>query len=119
MTTAKKGTYLIEFWNGDKYVVGNNYKWWWVHAIETANYFKRTKWEGSNISDHQMFKSVQYSLTKFVDDGGLKFCNYKDYQQLIDEVAEKSGKKLLPLKEYRFENQSHELAKLDKEYRRW
>lgn len=36
MAKAKKGTYLVEYWNGNKYVMGNNYKPWWTHAIELA-----------------------------------------------------------------------------------
>lgn len=119
MASAKKGTYLIEFWNGDKYIVGNNYKWWWTHAIETANYFRRTEWKDTHIENHQMFKQVSYSKTPFVDDGGLKFCAAEDYQQVIDEVAEKTKKKLSPFDEYIFSTSASELALLDKKWERW
>ena len=119
MSFVKRGTYRITFWNGDKYIVGNNYKWWWVHAIETARYFERTKWKDSNISDHQMFKMVEYSKTPFVDDGGLKFCEASDYQQLIDEVAERDKRQLPPYDQYAFATSNSELSLLDRKLERW
>jgi hypothetical protein len=113
MPAAKKGTYLIEFWNGQKFIVGNNYKEWWRHAIELANDRYR------EVSNHQMFKSVEYSRVPFVDNGGLKYCAADHYQQLIDEVAAKYGKDLTPFKDYKFEKQAHELGKLDRELVKW
>lgn len=111
--TAKKGTYLIEFWNGQKFIVGNNYKTWWIHAIELANDRYR------EVSNHQMFKSVHYSRVPFVDNGGLKYCAAEFYQEVIDEVEKKRGEAQLPFELYKFEKQNHELAKLDKELERW
>lgn len=113
MSNDKKGTYLVEFWNGNKYIFGNNYKYWWHHAIELAI----ERWR--DVSNHQMFKSVQYSREPFVDDGGLKYCAAEHYQQVIDEVAQKSGQPLKPFSEYEFTNAPMELAKLDKELARW
>lgn len=113
MSKAKVGTYQVEFWNGSKYIFGNNYKWWWYHAIELAMDRHR------EVSRHQIFKSVQYSKTPFVDDGGLKYCSAEHYQQVIDEVAAKTGKDLKPFEDYIFENAPAELAKLDKELERW
>jgi len=110
---AKRGTYLVEFCNGDKYIFGNNYKWWWHHAIE----FARDRFY--EVSKHQIAKSVQYSKTPFVDDGGLKYCSAGHYQEVIDEVATETGKILKPFAEYVFENAPVELAKLDKEIARW
>lgn len=113
MTKAKRGTYQVEFFNGDKYIFGNNYKWWWYHAIELAMSRHR------DVSTHQMFKSVQYSRTPFVDDGGLKYCAAEVYQEVIDDVAKATGKKLKPFADYEFVNAPLELAKLDKELERW
>lgn len=112
---VKRGTYLVEFFNGDKYIFGNNYKWWWYHAIELAISRHRDK----NVSDHQMFKAVQYSKEPFVDDGGLKYCSAEVYQEVIDDVAQSTGKTLKPFSEYVFENAPAELAKLDKEFAKW
>lgn len=111
--SAKKGTYLVEFWNGDKYVFGNNYKEWWRHAVELAMSRHR------DVSDHQMFKSVQYSSTPFVDDGGLKYCSAEAYQEIVDDVSAKYEKPLKPFSEYEFTNAPAELAKLDKELANW
>lgn len=110
---AKKGTYLVEFWNGDKYIFGNNYKSWWYHAIELA--MSRFR----EVSRHQIFKSVQYSRTPFVDDGGLKYCASNVYQEIINDVAAKTGKDLKPFEDYIFENAPVELAKLDRELEKW
>lgn len=113
MSNAEKGTYLVEFWNGDKYIFGNNYKAWYVHAIELG----LSRWR--EVSKHQMFKSVQYSKTPFVDDGGLKYCDAPHYQEVIDEVAAKNGRELLPFDKYVFENAPKELALLDKRFEKW
>lgn len=113
MSNAKKGTYLVEYWNGSKYVMGNNYKPWWTHAIELA----MDRWR--DVSDHQMFKSVHYSRTPFVDDGGLKYCAAEHYQQIIDEVAAKKGIELIPFADYKFVKQNHELDKVDRELVKW
>lgn len=110
---AKRGTYLVEFWNGQKYVFGNNYKPWYTHAIELGLH----KWR--DVSRHQMFKSVQYSGTAFVDDGGLKYCGADIYQEVIDDVAKQSGETLKPFDQYVFENAPAELAKLDREFAKW
>ena len=113
MTATKKGTFLVEYWNGDKYIFGNNYKEWYTHAIELGV----GRW--GDVSNHQMFREVQYSRTPFVDDGGLKYCAAEVYQEIIDEVAEKTGKALKPFAEYKFEVSPRDLAKLDKELERW
>lgn len=113
MGRSKVGTYLVEFWNGDKYVFGNNYKSWSQHAIELGV----SRW--NDISNHQMFREVQYSRTPFVDDGGLKYCAAEVYQSIIDDVAAKTGRDLKPFEDYKFERQPHELAKLDKELERY
>lgn len=112
---VKRGTYMVEFYNGDKYIFGNNYKWWWYHAIELAIPIMRAK----GISDHQMFKSVQYSNEKFVDDGGLKYCAADIYQEVIDDVAKATGKSLKPFSEYIFTNSPKDLHKLDTELAKW
>lgn len=113
MSNVKRGTYLVEFCNGDKYVFGNNYKWWWYHAIELA--MSRFR----EVSRHQIFKSVQYSKTTFVDDGGLKYCSADVYQEVIDDLSKATGKALKPFTEYEFESQPKELAKLDRELEKW
>lgn len=114
MPRANKGTYMVEYWNGDKYIFGNNYKTWWTHALELA----LDRWR-DDVSDHQMFRRVEYSRTPFVDDGGLKYCLSEHYQEVIDEVAEKTGEQLKPFSEYVFENRPRDLAKLDRELAKW
>lgn len=109
----KRGTYLLELYNGDKYVFGNNYKWWYDHAVEMGIRKHREQY-GTD-----MYKSVQYSETPFVDDGGLKWCDADHYQSVIDEVAAKEGKTLTPFSEYVFVDQPAELAKLKKELKRF
>lgn len=113
MPYHKKGTYLVEYWNGNKYVFGNNYKSWYQHAIELAI----ERWR--DVPDHQMFKSVKYSRVRFVDDGGLKYCAAEHYQQIIDDVSAKYEKPLKPFSEYDFQYAPRELALLDKELARW
>lgn len=113
MTIAKKGTYLVELFNGEKYIVGNNYKPWYTHAIELATSRYR------DVSRHQMFKSVQYSKTTFVDDGGLKYCLANNYQEVIDEVKEGAKRPLIDFTDYIFENSITDLVLLDKKLERW
>lgn len=115
--SAKKGTYLIEFQSGHKYVVGNNYKPWWEHALSLAVnlYFYRD----NQVPRDQIVKSVKYSTIRFVDDGGLKHCDAPHYQEVINDVAAKSGKQLLPFADYVFDDAPSDLAKLNKELARW
>ena len=111
--TVKRGTYLLELYNGDKYVFGNNYKWWYDHAVE---YGIRKHRDNYNT---EMFKSVQYSETAFVDDGGLKWCAADVYQEVIDGLAAEESKTLTPFIDYVFVDQPAELAKLKKELKRF
>jgi hypothetical protein len=88
----ERGTFLIDFGNGEKVVFGNNYKPWWQHATEFIyrNYGSKTMgWRYQDIEG--VVKNVQYSNQPFYDDGGLKWCGIKAYQEVIDEVSEKDG----------------------------
>jgi len=89
-TTAKRGTFLIDFGNGERVVFGNNYKPWWQHATEFIyrKYGSKTKgWRYEDIVG--VVKGVEYSNQPFYDDGGLKWCGIKAYQEVIDEVCER------------------------------
>lgn len=92
-----RGTFLIDFGNGEKVVLGNNYKPWWMHAREFIyrNYGSRTMgWRYEDVIGK--VKAVQYSNQQFYDDGGLKWCGIKAYQDVIDEVCERD--QLAPVK---------------------
>jgi len=114
--SKSKGTYLVEFANGDKYIFGNNYKDWWYHVIELQLTRER---KNVDVTNRTPFKRVMYSDTPFVDDGGLKFCISTDYQQIIDEVAVKTETELKPFNEYQFAIDRDALVKLDKEWKRF
>lgn len=110
---VKRGTYLLELYNGEKYVFGNNYKWWYDHAVEMGIRKHRENYSTD------LYKSVSYSDTPFVDDGGLKWCHADVYQEVIDDVAKKAGTQLKQFSEYVFIDQPAELAKLKKELKRF
>lgn len=94
--SKERGTFLIEFIDGEKVIFGNNYKTWWQHAVEYIYYncgdrekIKEHGWRYEYVAG--VVKSVKYSKQPFTDDGGLKWCNYEAYQDLINEVAKKYG----------------------------
>ena len=94
---AKSGTYLVEFTNGDKVIFGNNYKSWAQHALEFIyNRWgnKEYGWRYQDVGD--VVNAVSYSNQPFYDDGGLKWCGFNAYQELIDKVCEKD--KLSPVR---------------------
>lgn len=86
--TIKRGIYLIEFSDGAKMIFGNNYKEWWEHAREFIfrTYGDREHgWRYDDIAGKVSL--VKYSNQPFFDDGGLKWCDLKGYQDVIDEVS--------------------------------
>jgi hypothetical protein len=110
---VKRGTYQVELYNGDKYILGNSYKPWYTHATEFGIRKHREQF------GPDMFKSVQYCEIPFVDDGGLKWCAAEIYQSVIDDVAKETGKQLTPFSEYVFTDQPKELLKLRQELAKW
>lgn len=112
--SAKRGTYLIEFSDGTLIVCGNNYKDWYTHATEFA-------WseyqEGRPHND--LIKSVKFSDTPFVDDGGLKYAMPKAYDQIIEEENSKDGKHRIPFGAIDFYLSNADKKKLDKELKYW
>jgi hypothetical protein len=96
-TAVKRGTFLIDFGNGERVVFGNNYKPWWQHALEFTYRKYGSKTEGWRYRDiaHLELK-VSYSNQQFYDDGGLKWCGIKAYQEVVDEVCERD--QLAPVK---------------------
>lgn len=94
--SKKYGTYLVDFADGTQMVFGNNYKPWWQHATEFIyrNYGSKTMgWRYQDVAN--AVKSVRYSNQRFYDDGGLKWCSLKGYQEVIDEVCARD--KLAPV----------------------
>ncbi len=107
--SGRHGTYMVTFAGGHKVIFGNNYKWWYVHATEYVRHrFK-------DYSPDTIARHVMYSAEPFVDDGGLKWCSKDSYQEVIDDVAAKTGETLKPLSDYTWVNDGDALARLDKE----
>ena len=93
---TKRGTYLIEFKNGEQVVLGNNYKPWWQHAVEFIyrNFGDSERgWRYPDVAN--VVKAVKYSNQQFYDDGGLKWCDFGGYQAVIDNVVK--GDHLAPV----------------------
>lgn len=112
--SAKRGTYLIEFSDGTIIVCGNNYKSWTTHAVEYAWY----KFQ-DNRPHHDLLKSVKFSDTPFVDDGGLKYATPKAYDEIIVEENQKDGGKRIPFGAIDFYFSNADKKKLDKELKYW
>lgn len=90
MKSIERGTFLIKFTDGEKVVFGNNYKPWWMHARELIYRVHGSKehgWRYQDVAD--VVVSVQYSNQPFYDDGGLKWCSYETYQEVVDEVCKR------------------------------
>jgi hypothetical protein len=94
---TKRGTYRITFKNGDQAVFGNNYKPWWQHATEYIYRYHGSPTEGWRYIDVEgVVTEVSYSNQLFYDDGGLKWCDIKSYQAVIDDVCKQDS--LAPVK---------------------
>lgn len=101
MAINKPGTYLITFADGTKIITGNNYKPWWQHATE---YIYKYMGDREQITEHGwryhfvegVVIDVEYSNQQFYDDGGLKWCQYYEYQSLINDVCRQQD--LAPVK---------------------
>jgi hypothetical protein len=121
MSLAKKfGTFLVDFGNGEQVVFGNNYKPWWQHATEFIyrKYGSKTMgWRYDDIAG--AVKGVKFSNQPFYDDGGLKWCGIKAYQEVIDEVCERD--KLAPVKvtDIHFEDSPADKAILTKKLKEY
>lgn len=112
---AKRGTYLIDFGHNEKVVFGNNYKPWWQHALEFTYRRFGSKTEGWRYIDIQHLDlKVSYSNQPFYDDGGLKWCGIKAYQDVINEVCERDKLAPVSVKDIVFEEAPAEKAVLTK-----
>lgn len=94
--SKERGTFKLELNNGVHVIVGNNYKPWWQHALEYVYYncgdreaISRDGWRYEHVAD--VIKSVSYSNQQFYDDGGLKYCEWSAYQEVVNEVCERDG----------------------------
>jgi hypothetical protein len=108
--SKKHGTYLVSFSDGYTIVCGNNYKSWLTHAAE----YSWSKHQ-ENRPHEFMSVTVKFSDTPFTDDGGLKWATPKGYQDVIDEVSAKDGKKRTDFKDIVFERSEADTKKLEKE----
>ena len=111
---AKRGTYLIEFSDGQQIVCGNNYKSWDTHAVEYAWY----KYQDGR-PHLELLKSVKFSDTPFVDDGGLKYATPDAYQEVIDDETKADGKKRTAFKDIVFSFSNADKKKLDEQLKYW
>ena len=119
--SAKRGTYLVTFQDGVQIIVGNNYKHWWVHALEYARW-RFGQFGKGTMNRHQVaghVSSVQFSDVPFVDDGGLKYATPEAYQEIIDELTKKDGKKRMNFKDIQFYMSNRDLKKLRSEIVEW
>ena len=88
--SKKRGTYMVTFHTGEEVIFGNNYKPWWLHAVEfTYRKFgsKQNGWRFEDVKN--AIQKVSYSNQTFYDDGGLKWCSRDAYQKVIDIVVER------------------------------
>lgn len=107
-----RGTYLIEFYNGQQIVCGNNYKTWDTHAYEYA----RWKFREDYTPLGRIVTHVQFSDTPFVDNGGLKYATPEAYQEIIDEMTAKDGKIRVPFKDIVFYFSNNDKKKLNRRF---
>lgn len=117
---ASRGTYRLTFSNGRQIVLGNNYKPWWQHSVEYIyrNYGNSEHgWRYDDIE--KIVPIVEHSNQLFCDDGGLKWCSWETYQQIIDKVI--IDMKLAPFKASRmiFEEDVDERAVLIKKLKEY
>lgn len=112
--SAKTGTYLIEFSDGNKIVCGNNYKSWNAHAVEYAWYKYQ---DGRPHKD--LLKSVKFNDKKFADDGGLKFATPKAYQEIIDKLHIKGSGDHYNFDDLDFYYSNADKKKLDEDLKYW
>lgn len=112
--SAKRGTYLIEFSDGKKIVCGNNYKDWFTHAVEYA--WSRYQ-DGKPHVD--LLKSVKFSDTPFVDDGGLKWASPYEYNKTIISESLNTGKTFPLFDKIEFYFSNADKKRLDKELKYW
>ena len=112
--SAKRGTYLVEFYDGVQIVCGNNYKPWNTHAVEYAwNKYQ----DGRPRKD--LLKSVRFSDTPFVDDGGLKWASPHEYNKIIISESLKRGLKAPLFDKIEFSFSNADKKKLDKDLKYW
>lgn len=90
-----RGTYQVTFKDGNKIIVGNNYKSWCTHAAEYASWrygiwnAPRGTMTKDQLAEH--VERVEYSDVPFVDDGGLKYATPKAYEDMIKDLTKKDG----------------------------
>lgn len=114
MSTAKRGTYRVEFIDGTVLITGNNYKAWWEHMTD---FFYRS-YRDKNGNDTDVIKSVEYSGVPFIDDGGLKWATPLSYQDVISEEGARLHQTFTPLEDIKFEPSYADKALLKKKYAR-
>lgn len=114
------GTYLIDFGHGELVVFGNNYKPWWQHATEFIYRKYGSKENGWRYADiAHVVKGVKFSNQPFYDDGGLKWCGIKAYQEVIDEVCERDRLAPVMVKDIVFDNSPADMAVLTKKLKEY
>lgn len=117
---VKRGTYRIEFEDGSKMVFGNNYKPWWQHAVEYIyrNYGdKQAGWRYQDVQN--VIKLVEYSNQQFYDDGGLKWCDWPHYQEVVDDVCKQQQLAPVRVEDIVFSESVTDQAILTKELKKY
>lgn len=119
-TIKKRGTFLVDFGNGELVVFGNNYKPWWQHALEFTYRKFGSKTKGWRYKDIQRLQlRVSYSNQTFYDNGGLKWCGIKAYQEVVDEVCERNRLTPVLVKDIHFEPSPSDQAVLTKKLKEY
>lgn len=116
--TAKRGTYLVEFSDGQQIVCGNNYKDWLTHATEYA-WYRYGYPDTSKLPIGDLLVSVKFSDVPFVDDGGLKYATPDAYQEVIEEESAKDGRQRTAFKDIEFYFSNADKKKLYRNLKRW
>lgn len=101
MSDKRFGTYRVNFKDGTQVIFGNNYKPWWQHAVE---YIYRYTGDREKISEQgwryrfveDEVESVEFSNQQFFDDGGLKWCQFNEYQSVINDACR--DQEIVPIK---------------------
>ncbi len=118
--SKKYGTYKVTFYTGEQVIFGNNYKPWWQHATEFVyrNYGSKTEgWRYEDVS--KVVKEVSFSNQQFYDDGGLKWCEVKGYQELIDKVSKQESLVPINAKDIIFATSASDKATLTKKLKEY
>lgn len=80
-----------------------------------TDYFYR-EYREKNGNNTDVIESVEYSPTRFVDDGGLKWASELSYQDVINEESERRKEKLVPLEDIEFSSMPMNTSLLRKKY---